>query len=170
MSTALKLTVVIRGPVYAGLLLELSRFPDPLERAGVLKRLADEGARAARAGSAGDRVADLHGGLSELQDGNSMKPLDIRVAIQRTEFPALHAVLEGESNARARASLFRRLAQDALRGVSRRRPVFSSGSPRVAPAPTPPLAEGASLKLLSLQQDALPQNFIAGFGGGIDDA
>ncbi|MFB9126539.1 hypothetical protein E2553_18905 [Paraburkholderia dipogonis] len=165
MKPPLILTVVIRSPVYAALAGELAAFAEPRARAGWLKRLAEEGARAAG------------GGLPDSGAGRSRVPLapppsvdsshfDIRLAIREEEFPHLYAALGGECNSRARAALLRRYAQEALRGVrSERMPAEVT---RVAAVQAEEVRTTADdLDALSLPAGVVPRDFLAGFGGSV---
>jgi hypothetical protein len=161
MNISVVLTVVIRRPAYLFLVAELVAIANPRGRAGLLKRLAEDGARAACGEPPISPVRSSHV-ISQL--GDEPSHLDIRVVICAEEFPRLHAVLTKEGNPRTRASMLRRLAAEAL---CRRPSECLLPSPREESQRTTTRSAGTeefSLESLVLPPDALPPDLLAGFG------
>lgn len=164
MTTPLTLTVVIRGPVYASLAAELSTQPDARARAGWLKRLAEEGARASCASSHGHARDVPRVPLSQ-PAGSGYQVFDMRVTVREEEFPSLYAALMGQQNPRARAALLKRFAEEALRWAYNES-AADSADPRQAQTHVPSATEsGVLLNSLSLPPDAIPPDFLAGMVG-----
>ncbi|GAB3626933.1 hypothetical protein PTE30175_03534 [Pandoraea terrae] len=163
MKTPLTLTVVIRGPVYALLVAELSAFSDPRARAGWLKRLAEDGARAACTEASGLGL-DLSRMATIPQAGHECLSFDMRVAIRQEEFPSLHATLEVERDPRARATLLKRFAEEALRWHHNQSARLDVGE-RLEHRPVPQATNTESrLDLLSLSAGMVPSDLLAAFG------
>ncbi|MFP3567717.1 hypothetical protein [Paraburkholderia sp. SIMBA_030] len=163
MKTPLTLTVVIRGPVYARLVAELSAFADPRARAGWLKRLAEDGARAASIEAPGLGL-DRSPMATVPQAGHECRSFDIRVAIRQEEFPSLYATLEMERDPRARATLLKRFAEEALRrhhnqsaGLDVRERLEHMPAPQTTTTESP-------LESLSLSVGMVPSDLLAAFG------
>jgi hypothetical protein len=161
MTAPLTLTVVIRDPVYTSLAAELSTQPDARARAGWLKRLAEEGARASCANSHGHARDVPQVPLSQ-PAGSCNQVFDMRVTIREEEFPNLYAVLMGQQNPRARAALLKRFAAEALRWADDESAAVSA-EPRHPQTHAPPATESVvPLNSLSLPPGALPADFLAG--------
>jgi hypothetical protein len=95
MDDCLTLTVIIRGPAYRELISQLSAVADSRDRAGLLKRLAEDGTRVS-----GSPVAVMTGraALSD-ETGSDVRGFDIRLVIRQEEFPSLLALAGGRSSA-----------------------------------------------------------------------
>jgi hypothetical protein len=163
MKTMLNMTVVIRSPVYSRLVSELSAFPGARSRAGLLKRLAEEGARAACT-SMPDSGVELSYMPAVGHSKEESPPFDIRVAIRAEEFPHLYAALEGEHNPRARAAILKRFAEEALRRQGSERTSENVRQVGAVQDHKVSTTEG-DLHLLSLSAGLLPPDLLAGFGG-----
>jgi hypothetical protein len=157
------LTVVIRGPAYAELLDQLCAIPDPRDRAGQLKRLAEDGAHiVGLSAHGGSRRAGARDDIS-----SPSRSLDIRVAILHDEFPLLHAALQQCASPRARAALFRHLAFEAAvrrHAVPERR--VAQGPPTTTTRSVGQESARNSLTQLDARDIYIPANFLAGFSGG----
>jgi hypothetical protein len=166
MNKMVTLTVVIRTPVYARLVTALAAFPDARARAGLLKRLAEEGAIAACSSMPASVAEPSRIPIVPLSKDASQQ-FDIRVVIREEEFPHLYSALERERNSRARAALLKRFAENALRWQGSER--TPSEEKQVGFPVRKQKMSTADFDLnsvsLSLSDGAVPLDLLAGFGG-----
>lgn len=161
MTAPLTLTVVIRAPVYMSLAEELFTLPDARARAGWLKWLAEEGARAFCT-SSHSQPHDMPRVSLSPRAGSGSQVFDMRVTIREEEFPRLYAALKEQQNPRARAALLKRFAAEALRWVRNEpAPVAADVSRAQLHAPS---ASGPDVRRssLSLPPGTVPSDLLAG--------
>ncbi len=160
MDDCLNFTVIIRGPAYRELISLLSAVADSRDRAGLLKRLAEDGTRF------DDIAAPMTTGRAGLpaEPDSHAGGFDIRLVIRREEFPRLHGELLQCAKPRARAARFRQLAFEGAR--QQRAAVLPQITRRSAvPDSTDRgAAEGGSISALALGPDAIPKDLFSGFG------
>lgn len=153
-------TVVIRGPAYRELIAQLSAVADPRNRAGLLKRLAEDGTQVS--GSPFDVMTGHTAPVNE--SGSATRGFDIRLVIRREEFPLLHERLLQCGSPRARAAQFRQLAHE---GARRRQVMVAPRVPTqhaVHNKADPREAKTKSISGLALEPGSIPKNLFSGFG------
>jgi hypothetical protein len=162
MDDCLTLTVIIRGPAYRELISQLSAVADSRDRAGLLKRLAEDGTRVS-----GSPVAVMTGRAAlSGETGSDVRGFDIRLVIRQEEFPRLHGELLQCVNPRARAAQFRQLAYE---GARRRQVLVAPDVPQQRALPTRigrKEAEAKSISGLALEPGSIPKDLFSGFGSG----
>ena len=163
MEDRLIFTIVIRGAAYSGLASLLAAIPDSRERAGLLKRLGEDGASQLSALA----VTGLSGGPNCAREPSvDGRGFDIRLVIRREEFPRLYEVLLQCATPRARAARFRQLAHEG----ARRRQIATEPVPARVPFVARESVSGSertkSISRLSLGVGDIPEGMLAGWGAG----
>jgi hypothetical protein len=170
MSGRMELTLVVRSEVHPCLTAMLAAVPGVRARAGLLKKLADDGARLLGTDTSGlDRQsAGTMSGLACAETGGLH--FDIRIVVHAVEYPHLHDVLVRQSNSRTRALLFKRLAEDAARWRRITHPVPLPAKTGNTEQGTKGKAEDRSLATheatqaySTLRSEAIPEDFGDGF-------
>jgi hypothetical protein len=159
MNDSLTITIIIHGPAYRELLVELLAVKNPRNRASLLRRLAEDGKAIS---DSHQEVISKSARLSDDSDSNADK-LDMRLVIRSEEFPCLHAELLQFKDARARAA---RLRQLAYKGARRRHIVISRDIPQPSATPISIGPEGEQTKSITgfaLDPGSLPKDLFAGF-------
>ncbi|WP_321965192.1 hypothetical protein [Paraburkholderia sp. J7] len=162
MDDRLIFTVVIRGVAYSELVSLLAAIRDSRERAGLLKRLGEDGAQLAALA-----VTGVSGGADNAHEGRpDRRGFDIRLVIRREEFPRLYEVLLQCGTPRARAARFRQLAHEGARRRQAATEPVAARVPVVVSESVSGSERTKSISRLSLGAGGIPKDMLAGWSAG----